>query len=202
MAVRNNSGAWLDAKGDFVPPRYIQKLDKEKDKVVSKLSNKALKLSKALEDFKTEVFTEVSNYLDTAKKHYKVDLDTEEGNKTLSDFANSLRVEVSCKKQLAFDEKLEFAKKLIDECIVEWSKGANSKLIALVEQAFQTDKKGMIDRDRILGLRKLNIKDTQWQKAMDIISDSLTIVNKKSYVRFQQKIDGRWRTVYLDIAKV
>jgi hypothetical protein len=203
MAIRNKDGAWLDSKGDFVPPKYIPVLDKRKDQVVTKLANKAAKLNEQMIKLKQEVFEEVSKYIDDAKEFYDIDLDTTEGNKTLSDFANALRLEVSVKKQLAFDEKLELAKGLIDECIIDWSRGANDKLVLLVDEAFKIDSRGMIDRDRILGLRKLKIQDKKWKKAMEIIGDSLTVMNKKAYVRFLQKgKDGKWGTIYLDMSKV
>ena len=202
MAIKNKEGAWLDGKGDYIPTRYIQKLDKKKDRIVTRLSEKAAKLNRQLEAFKEEVLTEIGDYVDSAGEFYGVDIRTQEGNKTLTNFSNSLKMELSIKKKLSFDEKLAFAKALIDECVAEWSVGANDKLMLLVEQAFRTDNQGMIDRDRILGLRKLNIKDAKWRKAMAIIGDSLTVVSKKAYVRFQQKVNGRWGTTYLDISKI
>ena len=202
MAVKNKDGNWLDGKGDYIPLRYISKLDREKDKIVAKLAAKAIKLNEQMEKFKTEVMENISNYINSAEKFYGVTERTEEGNKSLTDFANSLRVELSVNKNLAFDEKLELARTLINSCIESWSEGSNAKLVALVEQAFSTDKRGMIDRDRILGLRKLNIKDEKWQLAMRIIGDSLTVISKKRYIRFQQKVDGKWETISLDIAKI
>ena len=202
MAIKNEEGLWLDGQGDFIPPKYIRPLEKKKDQIVTKLATKAKKLNEQLAKFKEEVFQDVEKYIDAAKNSYDIDIKTDEGNKTLTDFSNTLRVEVRVRKQLAFDEKLELAKALIDVCIKTWSEGANSKLVLLVEQAFKTNKQGLIDRDKILGLLKLKIKDERWQKAMTIITDSLTVVNKKSYVRLQQKVDGRWDTIYLDISKI
>jgi len=48
MAIKNKDGSWLDGKGDFIPTRYIPILDKKKDKIVEKLTNKAMKPSKEL----------------------------------------------------------------------------------------------------------------------------------------------------------
>ena len=202
MAVKNESGAWLDGQGGYIPTRYIKKLDKRKDQIVTRLAKRAITLNKQLEKFKSDVLGEITNYMGSAEEFYGIDATTQQGNKTLTDFANSLKVELRVKKSLAFDEKLGFAKALIDECVTKWSEGANSKLLLLVEQAFKTDKRGLIDRDRILGLRKLNIKDETWQKAMRIISDSLTITGKKAYIQFQHKNNGKWQTTHLDISKV
>ncbi|OYT14917.1 MAG: sulfate transporter [Bacteroidetes bacterium 4572_77] len=202
MAIRNKKGMWMDGKGDFVPVRYVPKLDKAKDKIVVKLAEKAIKLNAQMEKFKVEVMAEIDGYIRTAEEFYDVAEQTMVGNKSLTDFANTLRVELSVNKTLAFDEKLGIARVLIDDCIETWSEGANMKLVALVEQAFKTDKRGRIDRDRILGLRKLEIADEKWQKAMKIIGDSLTVVDKKSYIRFQKKTNGKWETISLDMAKI
>lgn len=202
MAIKNNEGLWMDSQGDFIPARYIQPLDKKKDRVVTKLANRAKKLNEQLKKFKEEVFQDVEKYIEAAKESYDIDIKTDEGNKTLTDFSNAYKVEVRVRKQLAFDEKLELAKALIDECIKEWSRGANDKLVLLIEQAFRVDKAGFVDRDKILNLRKLKIKDEKWQKAMTIIGDSLTVTSKKAYVRFMEKVDGRWETVALDISKI
>ena len=192
----------MDGKGDYIPIKYIPKLDKDKDRIVFKLAAKALKLRDQLEKLKQEVLDDIDKYLSSAEQFYGVTERTEVGNKTLTDFANTLKVEIDVKKKLAFDEKLGMARTLIDECIEEWSEGSNIKLVAIAEQAFKTDSKGMLDRDKILGLFKLEIKDKKWQLAMKIIKDSLTVVSKKSYIRFQTKTNGKWNTIYLDIAKL
>jgi hypothetical protein len=202
MSIRNEAGAWMDGKGDHIPIKYISSLDKLKDKVVSRLVKKAEKLNKQIEEFKKEVEDGVEKYIATVEKEYQVQERTKQGNKTITDFANTLKVEFNVAKLLDFDEKLELAKDLIDKCIVEWSKGANRKLKVVIDQAFATDKRGFLDRDRILNLRNLEIKDKDWQKAMIIIGDSLIVVGKKSYIRFQKKVDGKWQTISLDIAKL
>ena len=63
----------------------------------------------------------------------------------------------------------------------------NDKLTLLVMYAFPVEKKSNIDRDRVLGLKKLAVKDAQWRKAMDIIFDSVVIGRDRAYVRFACK---------------
>jgi len=96
------------------------------------------------------------------------------------------------------------AKQLVDECIHDWSDDAAPELKALVNDAFQVDKKGNVDTKRILSLRKFDIQDPRWLKAMEAISDSLTVVGSRTYIRVYERIDDtdRWQQIPLDIAGV
>ncbi|REM31517.1 DUF3164 family protein, partial [Mycobacterium tuberculosis] len=72
-----------------------------------------------------------------------------------------------------FDERLQAAKALIDECIQSWSKSSNVNLKVLVNDAFQVDQQGKISTGRVLGLRRHDIDDEKWQLAMKAIGDSM-----------------------------
>ena len=106
--------------------------------------------------------------------------------------------------QIVFGEQLMAAKALIDECVRDWSQGANDNVRALVTHAFQTDKAGKINTGRVLGLRQLNITDEKWQKAMQAISDSIRVASSKPYVRFYKRDDdsGDYAHISLDAAAV
>jgi len=203
MAVKDERGNWIDAKGDAIPPKYIDPVDKKRDVLVEKLIRKAVKLSKALAEFKEEAFDEIEKYLSWVKEKYGVNLYTDKGNKQLSNFSNTQRIDVLVASIVEFDERIAMAKQLIDECIHEWSGGANDKIRMLVEHAFKVDKKGNLDKQRILSLKQLKINDKKWKRAMELINDSLKIVNKRRYIRFLVKNEkGEFETIFLDIAKL
>ena len=202
MAIVKN-GMWIDAKGDAVPPKYIDPIDKKRDRLVTGIIKKAEKLSNQIAKFKKEVFEEIENYLRWVEEKYDTKVMTQKGNKQLSDFSNIYRVEILISNVIEFDERLQIAKGLIDECIEEWSDNVNNKIKVLVEHAFKVDKKGNLDKKRILGLRQLKIKDAKWKKAMEIIEDSMKIVDKRRYVRFSKKDEnGKWQTIPIDISQV
>ena len=100
--------------------------------------------------------------------------------------------------------ELLIAKDLIDECLREWSAGANENLQAIIEQTFQTDKKGKVSVQRVMQLRRLKIDDDsgKWQRAMDIIADSLSVVNSSRFIRFYEKHGEVEHAISLDIAKL
>jgi hypothetical protein len=103
-----------------------------------------------------------------------------------------------------FGEQLMAAKALIDECVHEWSQGANDNIMALVNHAFQTDKEGKINTGRVLALRRLDIKDDKWQSAMQAIADSMQTASTKPYIRFYKRNDatGEYLPINLDVAGV
>jgi hypothetical protein len=65
------------------------------------------------------------------------------------------------------------------------------------------DKTGKINTGRVLGLRRLNISDERWKRAMDAISDSLQVTGTKAYVRvYERQDDGRYLPLSLDMASI
>ena len=72
------------------------------------------------------------------------------------------------------------------------------------EPCFQTDKEGKINTGRVLGLRRLEIRDPKWQSAMDAIADSMQTVGSKPYVRFYKRSEatGEYLPIILDVAGV
>ena len=66
----------------------------------------------------------------------------------------------------------------------EWCDGANAKLAVIVKDAFKVDRKGRLDKNRILGLRKYEIEDEKWKRAMEAIGNSVSVTGRRRYIRF------------------
>lgn len=65
------------------------------------------------------------------------------------------------------------------------------------------DKEGNLSTARILGLRRVDIQDDRWQRAMQAISDSVQVVGSKDYVRFYERDSlGKYQPISLDMAVV
>jgi hypothetical protein len=105
---------------------------------------------------------------------------------------------------LTFDEGLQAAKALIDECVHEWTEGARSEIRALINDAFNVDKEGKISTGRILSLRRLDIQDEKWQRAMSALSDSVRVQCSRSYIRVYERVGDtdQYQAIPLDIAGV
>ena len=153
MARKTKDGKWIDAAGNEIPAKYVSKVDKKRDKVVTSLCKKAMDLSGKLKKFKQEALEIINEYLDWVSKQNGVTAKTTKGNKMLYDFSREFKVEVHISERIDFDERLQMAREVIGECIKRWSKNSDDKIKILVEGAFRVDKKGRIDKNRILGLQ-------------------------------------------------
>ena len=105
-------------------------------------------------------------------------------------------------ENLSFDERLQAAKALIEECLTEWTQGARPELRAIVNRAFETDKAGNLNTNAVLGLRRLDINDDRWHRAMQAIGESLQVVGSKSYIRLYERVgdSDKYALISLDVA--
>lgn len=197
-------GFWKDAKGCLVPESMIKPIDRTRDELARDLGERAKAMSIALRDFKATVFNEINAFVDLSAEQYDVKLGGKKGNLTLYSFDGAIKIQVAIAEHMVFDERLQAAKQLIDECIIDWSQGSRDEIKVLVQAAFQTDKEGKINTGRVLALRRLDIRDEKWQKAMQAISESLQVVGSKEYVRFYERIgeSDQYRPIALDLAAV
>lgn len=191
-----------NAKGHLVPLDQIKDIDRLRDDLVQNVIGQVLALQAEMSRVKSQLVEEVDAFLELSAQEYDTSYGGKKGNVTLNSFDGQYRLVRAVSDHLAFDERLQVAKELIDQCIHEWTAGSSSKVQALVEHAFQTDKEGKINTGRVLGLRRLNIQDEKWQNAMRAIMDSIQVTGSKSYLRFYQRqgLDGPYRQIPLDVA--
>lgn len=197
------AGYRADANGRLVPESMIKPIDLTRDQLVSELARKALDMSNLIAQFKAGVFADINAFVDLSGEQYGVALGGKKGNLSLYTYDGRFKVQVAVAEHLVFDERLQAAKHLIDECIVAWSADSRDEIKVLVQSAFDTDKEGKINTGRVLGLRRLDIKDEKWQRAMNAIGESLQVVGSKSYVRFYERVgEDEYKPIKLDIAAV
>lgn len=181
------AGYMQDAQGRLVPESLIKPIDKARDQLVQELIAKAVAVNEALAKFKTATFGDIAAFVDMSAEQYDTKLGGKKGNVTLFSFDGKFKVQFAVSENIQFDERLQAAKALIDECITEWSQGSSPEIQVLVQDAFKTDSEGNLNHGRILGLRRLEIADERWKRAMQAIGESVQVVGSKQYVRFYQR---------------
>ena len=192
-----------NANGDLVLIENIKEIDLLRDELVVSIAARAREKSGELSEFKTTVMEEVQAFVQESAARFKARLGGIKGNLSLISFDGRFKVVLANQDNIAFDERLQVAKGLIDKCIKKWSDGADANLMALVNDAFQVDKAGNVSIRRVLGLRKLDIEDRDWKKAMDAISESVQVVSSKSYLRVYERSEkGEYLPISLDVAGV
>ncbi|HHE6471491.1 TPA: DUF3164 family protein [Providencia rettgeri] len=180
-------GFWRDAKGRLTHVDMVKEIDRARDTLVGDIINRALPINVSLKLFKNWSFDEVDAFRALSAEQYDANIGGEKGNITLYSFDGEYRVQVAIQDRIAFDERLQTAKTLIDECIKDWSVGSRPEILAIIEEAFKVDKEGNINTGDILKLRRLNITDEKWLQAMDAISESVQVVNSCRYIRIYQR---------------
>ena len=197
------AGYWQDARGNLVPDSKVKDIDKLRDQVVRELCQMADERSQGLREFKLNSMQNVAALVTTSMEQYGVKSGGEKGNVTLFSYDGAYKIIRQMADHITFGEQLQAAKELIDRCLNRWAAGADDNVKVLITHAFQTDREGKINTGRVLGLRRLDIKDEDWLLAMQAISDSIQVANTKPYIRFYKRnSEGAYDAINLDLAAV
>jgi hypothetical protein len=191
---------WLDGEGLKVPVKHISSEDKRRDTVVEGLIAEAIRTQMIIKSAKEAMLAQLAKYLEDVAGEYG---ESWQGNARIRNFSQDKEVEISVAKLLTFDETLQVAKTKIDNCIVKWAAGSNTKIIALVNQAFQVNQKGQVDVKSLLRLPGLKIEDPDWIEAMDLVKDSVTVESTRQYINFRTRDEtGRWTPIVLNFSSL
>ncbi len=187
-----------DGQGRMVPIALVDPIDQARDQLVRDVINRSLETASLLRSFNSSVMDDIKAFVELSMEKYGVKRGGAKGNLTLSSYDGKYRIVVAVGDILAFDERLQAAKVIIDGLLEEWSVGAKPELLAIIHDAFQVDKTGKINTKSVLALRKIGIPDPRWQKAMDAISDSIQVAETKEYLRFYRRQNDDWEKISLD----
>ena len=195
-------GYMRNPAGHLVPRDQVRQQDLLRDAVASKLAADAIEINRLLREFKALALGDIADLVKISAEKYKVSLGGEKGNVTVTTFDGRFKVIRAYAERIVFTEEIEAARALINACIVRWSEGANANIRALVDRAFRTDSKGQIKMSAVLELLRLEIKDDEWQRAMQAIRDSIQSTGTAVYVRVYERIDDtdQYRPISLDLA--
>lgn len=195
-------GYWRDGTGRLVPVEAIKPIDRARDELVREILAKARAVSTDIKAFKDSVFEDIAAFVELSAEQYDVKLGGRKGNVTLLSFDGSIKVIRAMSETITFDERLQAAKALIDECFLDWTTGARTEIKALIDRAFEVDKEGKIRMGAVLSLRRVEIADERWKRAMKIIGEAVQVIGSKAYVRVYQRVGetDQWAPVALDVA--
>jgi len=186
-----------------VPESQIRPIDLARDELVQALVRDAMPLRDALRDYRGRAFADIAAFIELSAEQYGAKVGGAKGNVTLLSFDGEYKVQRAIAETIIFDERLQAAKSLIDECLIEWTEGARTEIATLVQDAFRVDGSGTIRTGSVLGLRRLAIDDPRWQEAMRAIGEAVQVVGSKTYLRiYQRNALGAYLPISLDIAAV
>lgn len=196
-------GYVMNAKGHYVPLSAVKEIDKLRDDVVQDIISRAKELRSQMIGVKDIMFGNFHEFVELSAHEYDTKIGGQKGNVSLLSFDGKYKVQIAIQDNLVFDERLQVAKSLIDECLRDWTKDSNDNIKAIIDNAFAVDKEGKINIRRVLSLRSLNITDDKWQKAMQAISDATQVISSKEYMRLYERDEyGKYQQITLDFASV
>lgn len=186
---------WINAVGHHVPLSQVSDSDQMKDELARRLCDGADLVSAAMAAFKKAAMDEMMSARDLIFEKFGAKIGGAKGGFSIKSYDGSCEVEVSVADRVSFGPELQAAKALIDQCIESWADDGDldPRIRTLVEHAFQVNKAGRIDTQRVLGLRKLPMKDRAgnpdfgWARAMDAVTEALNVDGTATYLRFYRR---------------
>lgn len=193
-----------DAQGNQIRIENIKPIDLERDTLVKKLVTRGREVSEILRNYKVDAFADIAALIELSAEQYGVKIGGKKGNVTMYSFDGRYKSVRAINEDIKFDERLIAAKALIDECLHDWTQNANPNLQTIINKAFEVDKQGNINTNRVLSLRRLEINDARWAQAMKAIGESIQTVGSKAYIRLYERVgdSDEYVPISLDIAGV
>lgn len=201
-ATAGATGFMKDPQGRLVPVSTIRPIDLERDHLVQKIVARGRKVSADLTEFKADTFGDIQAFVELSAEQYGAKVGGKKGNVSLLSFDGRYKVSRAINDNIVFDERLQAAKALIDQCLVSWTENASPEIRVIVDRAFEVDKAGDVNIGRVLALRRVEINDPRWKQAMRAISESIQVVGSRSYVRLYERVGDtdQYKQIPLDIA--
>lgn len=191
-----------DCQGRLVHIDNVKEIDKIRDGLVRGIVIEARTHRNMMAKFKAVAMSEIDAFVEMSASDYGVSLGGRKGNLNLFSYDGKHKIQVQVAEYVVPDERLNAAKALIDKLLNSWTQGSRSEVKTIINDAFAVDQEGKFNLRRILGLRRLEIVDPDWKKAMDAISDSLQVIGSKRYIRVYERVgnEDKWQPISLDFA--
>ena len=204
MKTQNVNGKeyCINSTGSMVPIEAVKDIDKLRDSVVMKNAEKIRALEAYMKEVKAQCMSDIEEFLKISAEQYGVKMGGTKGNVTLASFDGSVQIVLAQSNNLVVNEGINVAKDLVDEYLSDITSEASPDLRLIVTQAFRV-KQGKMDVKRLMELKQYAIKDERWVKAMEIISDSVTVSSTTPCLRLRDRTaEGVYKTHMLEFSTI
>lgn len=189
---------WIDHLDRKVHVSMIDPVDKKQDTVVERTFKKVETLHNKMIAVKQQLMTALDDYLEWERKQAEMER-PESGAFTMNNYDQTKKVQVKIPRVINFDNRFQMAETLINEYLNELLEGSAAQVRAIVSEAFQRDKEGKLSAPAVIRLKRINIKDDRWKRAMNLIDESMKIEYAKRYVVLMRRDKGgEWETLKMN----
>jgi Protein of unknown function (DUF3164) len=198
----NGTVYMTDPRGALVPRALVKPQDQLQDEVVRKIMGYVGALHDQINRFKGHTFEDLNGFQSLLDQVYGGKAGGKKGNVSFISYDGTMKIQVQIAELIEFGPEIQAAKKLIDECLIEWGATSHLVLQALINKVFNVDKEGQINRSDLFSMMRMEVDDARWISAMTAIKDSIRTIGTKQYLRFyiRETSDGAWQAVTIDLA--
>ncbi len=180
-----------NSEGAYVPVANIKEIDLLRDELVTELATCAEIMANKLVRFKVGAMQQAEDFREVSAQDHRIVLGGKKGGYSLTSYDGGFKIIIDNATLLSINEKVSIAREAIFSCLRRWSDGANSHLVAFVNQKFETNREGHLSVARLLELRSMKIEgDPEWDAAMEALSQGLYASGSKTYLRFYKREEG------------
>ena len=119
VSVIEGKGYMTDEKGRLIPVDAIKPIDLLRDETVINITDRVKALNGLMTQKKSALFELIHDFLELSASAYDTEYGGKKGNVSLLSFDGKYKVQIAISDTIVFDERLQIAKNLIDECIGE-----------------------------------------------------------------------------------
>ena len=184
MATKNEHGDWIDSRGAACPVKFIPDVERKRDAAVERIHKIGKRLEEQMRKAKRDVLDEIEAYLEWLDKDSDAPR-SRKSNTTLTNYSGDKQVELAMDDVIKLDERLQQAKELVDEYVASLGESAPDELTTLAHTSFDTDKSGRVNQALVLRLVKYQFKDERWQRAVQLIRESIQVVGTRQYLQLR-----------------
>ena len=201
--IQKAGDPWTDEQGITIPFTRINQSEKLKERFAGTITNKAMALSKQMEELHILIRKAETDIAQQAAKEGKAV--TKKGSFTWYNFDKSVRIEVNNNDTVKFDEAMiAAAREKMDKFLSESVSNTEDIVKQLINSAWHS-RKGGLDSKKVLGLTKFRnkIAHKDFQEALNLIEQSQNIDSSKKYYKVAVKDDqGQYKNINLQFSNV
>ncbi len=193
----------IDASGNAVPVKYVSTYDKKKDKIVKAIHVKFAKLRESMEKLVVDTIKDIALLKEDLPRDIGV-----KGNFSATSFDGKVKIELRQQYNIKLDERVAKARNLMLEYAEGLLKklsnndGSEKALRSIIMNAFEANSAGILPYTKILALLRLDIHDSRWLEARELLVDSIKPEKGKCYLycSYRPNIQKEYQPILLNLA--
>lgn len=197
---------WKDESGRNVPVDYVSPSARLRERHAATIEREALRISNILTSFKAKVEALCDEVFDKTISELNTEAVNSKGNFTWFNFDRSIKIEVSVKERIDFDDiTITACKEKLDEFLDQNLDAKQEFIKEMVTDAFSTSR-GKLDAKKVLSLMryKSKIKHPLFQQAMDLLGESIRRPDQRRYFRVWSRNEktGEYEAINLNFSAI